>query len=95
MRLLAVELARQRSQQWTRGLAHAAGFIFRNAAVVEGLAANPSALDAIAYSIVTLSVGGIFFGVVWARTRNLFALMLLHAATDLFPNLSDFVKTWL
>jgi membrane protease YdiL (CAAX protease family) len=77
------------------GLAHAPGFIFRHAGVVEGLGGNPSALDAIAYSIVTLSVGGIFFGVVWARTRNLFTLMLLHAATDLFPNLSDFVKIWL
>jgi len=77
------------------GLAHAPGFIFRHAGVVEGLGANPSALDAVAYSIVTLSVGGIFFGVVWARTRNLFALILLHAATDLLPNLSDFVKTWL
>jgi len=77
------------------GLAHAPGFIFRHAGVVEGLGANPSTLDAIAYSIVTLSVGGIFFGVVWVRTRNLFALMLLHAVTDLFPNLSDFVRIWL
>src|ERR1043166_3338296 len=77
------------------GLAHAPGFIFRHAGVVEGLGANPSTLDAIAYSIVTLSIGGIFFGVVWARTRNLFALILLHAFTDLFPNLSDFVRTWL
>jgi membrane protease YdiL (CAAX protease family) len=77
------------------GLAHAPGFIFRHAGVVEGLGANPSPLDAIAYSIVTLSVAGIFAGVVWTRTRNLFALMLLHAATDLFPNLSDFVRVWL
>src|SRR6266436_2837750 len=46
------------------GLAHAPGFIFRHAGVVEELGANPSALDALAYSIVTLSVGGIFFGVV-------------------------------
>jgi membrane protease YdiL (CAAX protease family) len=77
------------------GLAHAPGFIFRHAGVVEGLGANPSALDAIAYCIVTLSVGGIFVGVVWARTRNLFSLMLFHAAADLFPNLSYFIKTWL
>jgi membrane protease YdiL (CAAX protease family) len=76
------------------GLAHAPGFIFRHAGAVEGLGANPSGLDAIAYSIVTLAVSGVFFGVIWARTRNLFALMLIHAAADLFPNLSDFVKTW-
>ena len=76
------------------GLAHAPGFIFRHAGIVEGLGVNPSPLDAIAYSIVTLAVSGVFFGIVWARTRNLAALIIIHAATDLFPNLSDFVRTW-
>ena len=76
------------------GLAHAPGFIFRHAGAVEGLGANPTALDAVAYSITILAVSGVFFGVVWARTRNLFALMLIHAAADLFPNFSDFVKAW-
>jgi len=76
------------------GLAHAPGFIFRHAGAVEGLGANPTALDAIAYSIATLAISGVFFGVIWARTKNLFALVLVHAAADLFPNLSDFVKTW-
>ncbi|MGE5208206.1 MAG: type II CAAX prenyl endopeptidase Rce1 family protein [Alphaproteobacteria bacterium] len=77
------------------GLAHAPGFIFRHAGEVEGLGANPTALDAIAYSIVVLAVSGITFGVIWARTRNLLALMLLHAAGDLLPNFGSFVRTWL
>ena len=77
------------------GLAHAPGFIFRQAGVVEGLGANPSPVDAIAYAVVTLSVSGVFFGIIWARTRNLVALIIIHAATDLLPNLSDFVHTWL
>jgi CAAX protease family protein len=76
------------------GLAHAPGFIFRHAGSVEGLGANPSALDALAYSIVVLAVSGILFGVIWSRTRNLFALMLLHAAGDLLPNFSSFIKVW-
>ena len=76
------------------GLAHAPGFIFRHAGMVEGLGANPSALDAVAYSIVTLAVSGVFFGIVWTRTKNLFALILIHAATDLLPNLGGFVQTW-
>ena len=76
------------------GLAHAPGFIFRHAGAVEGLGANPTVLDAIAYSIATLAISGVFFGIIWARTKNLFALVLVHAAADLFPNLSDFVKTW-
>lgn len=76
------------------GLAHAPGFIFRQAGSVEGLGPNPSALDAIAYSIVVLSVSGILFGVMWARTKNLFALMLVHAAGDLLPNFANFVQVW-
>ena len=77
------------------GLAHAPGFIFRHAGEVEGLGSNPSALDAIAYSIVVLAVSGITFGVIWARTKNLFAVVLVHAAGDLLPNFTSFVQTWL
>jgi membrane protease YdiL (CAAX protease family) len=76
------------------GLAHAPGFIFRHAGEVEGLGSNPSALDAVAYSIVVLAVSGVTFGVIWARTKNLFAVMLIHAAGDLLPNFAAFVKTW-
>jgi uncharacterized protein len=77
------------------GLAHAPGFIFRHAGEVEGLGSNPSALDAVAYSIVVLAVSGITFGVIWARTKNLFAAMLIHAAGDLLPNFVGFAQTWL
>jgi membrane protease YdiL (CAAX protease family) len=76
------------------GLAHAPGFILRHAGLEEAIGANPSPADAIAYSIVILSVGGIFFGIVWARTKNLWAVMFIHAATDLLPNLKRFVVTW-
>ena len=77
------------------GLAHAPGFILRHAGLEEAIGANPSPADSIAYAIVVLSVGGIFFGVVWARTKNLFAVMFIHAATDLLPNVKQFVQTWL
>jgi len=77
------------------GLAHAPGFIFRHAGEVEGLGGNPSALDAVAYSIVVLAVSGVTFGVIWARTKNLFALMAIHAAGDLLPNFAGFARTWL
>jgi len=76
------------------GLAHAPGFILRQAGTVEGLGANPTVLNAIAYSIVVLAVSGVLFGVIWARTKNLFALVLLHSAGDLLPNFADFVKVW-
>src|SRR4030095_494177 len=76
------------------GLAHAPGFIFRHAGELEGLGPNPSALDWIAYSIVVLAVSGITFGVIWARTKNLFALMLVQRGGDLLPNFGSFVRTW-
>jgi len=77
------------------GLAHAPGFIFRQAGAVEGLGSNPSAIDAVAYSIVVLAISGLTFGVIWARTKNLFVLMLIHAAGDLIPNFAGFAQTWL
>jgi uncharacterized protein len=77
------------------GLAHAPGFIFRHAGEVEGLGSNPSAIDAVAYSIVVLAISGLTFGVIWARTKNLFAVMLVHAAGDLLPNFTGFAQTWL
>jgi CAAX protease family protein len=76
------------------GLAHAPGFIFRHAGELEGLGPHPTAVDAVAYSIVVLAVSGIAFGVIWARTKNLFALMVIHAAGDLLPNFGSFIQTW-
>ena len=76
------------------GLAHAPGFILRHAGVEEAIGTDPSPADSIAYAIVVLSVGGIFLGIVWARTKNLFAVMIIHAAVDLLPNFAQFVKTW-
>ena len=76
------------------GLAHAPGFVLRRAGLSEAIGENPSVIDAVAYAIVVLSISGIFFGIVWARTRNLVALMFIHAATDLLPNLKQFISTW-
>ena len=76
------------------GLAHAPGFIFRHAGELEGLGQHPGALDAVAYSVVVLAVSGITFGVIWARTRNLLAVVLVHAAGDLLPNFGSFIQTW-
>lgn len=76
------------------GLAHAPGFILRGAGLHEAIGTTPSPIDSIAYAIVVLSPSGIFFGIVWARTKNLFAVILIHAATDLLPSFKEFVQTW-
>jgi membrane protease YdiL (CAAX protease family) len=68
------------------GLVHAPGLYLRTGVTQEGLAAHPSLLMAVGYSIVITSVAGFFLGVLWARTRNFLVLILVHAATDLLPN---------
>ncbi len=76
------------------GLAHAPGLHYRSALTHAALGAHPSWLLAISYSIVVISVTGFFFGVLWARTRNLVLLMVVHAAGDLLPNLVTTLSNW-
>jgi membrane protease YdiL (CAAX protease family) len=76
------------------GLAHAPGLYLRGAALMEGVGAQPTAIWAIAYSIAIVSPAGLLFGVLWSRTRSLGLLVLLHALTDLLPNLSEFIRAW-
>lgn len=77
------------------GLAHAPGYVLRGAHLMEGMAGPPDALTATAYSIAVVSPVGLVFGVLWARTRSLALVVLVHGFTDLVPNLAPFVKTWL
>lgn len=77
------------------GLAHAPGYVLRGAHLMEGMASAPDPLTAAAYSIAVVSPIGLMFGVLWARTRSLLLVVLLHGWTDLVPNLAPFVKTWL
>jgi len=76
------------------GLAHAPGLYLRGASLMEGAGAHPTLLWAIAYSVTIISPAGILFGVLWSRTRSLGLLIVLHALTDLLPNLAEFIETW-
>lgn len=76
------------------GLAHAPGYVLRGAGAVEAVGAHPSIFEAAAYAIVIVSATGFFFAVIWTRTKNLWALMLIHAATDLLPQLAEFMRVW-
>jgi len=76
------------------GLAHAPGYVLRGAHALEGFAEAPDPLTAAAYSIVVVSPIGLAFGVLWARTRSLTLVVLLHGWGDLVPNLADFVRAW-
>ena len=75
------------------GLAHAPGLYLRGAGAFEGFAGPPSLLLSVAYSIVVMSVAGLFLGTLWARTRNLLLVVAVHAAADLVPQLVDVSRT--
>ncbi len=76
------------------GLAHAPGLILRGTGSITPVGETPSALMGIGYSIVTLSVTGFCFGIIWIRTRNLLLLMLIHAAVDLLPSYTELMTAF-
>ena len=76
------------------GLAHAPGYVLRDGSAMEAMKEVPSALSAAAYSIAIVSPMGILFGVLWARTRSLLLVVLLHGWADTVPALAPFVRTW-
>jgi membrane protease YdiL (CAAX protease family) len=73
------------------GLAHAPGLYLRGAASMEGVS-EATISWALAYSIVMIAPVGLAFGVLWARTRNLWLLAVLHGMTDTLPNLAPFIR---
>lgn len=76
------------------GLAHAPGIYFRTARTLESVGPSPTWLMALGYSILVISPTGFFLGVLWARTKNLYLLALIHAAADLIPNTEQMLRTW-
>jgi membrane protease YdiL (CAAX protease family) len=48
----------------------------------------------IGYSVLVLSVAGFFLSTIWAKTRNLWLVIAIHAFVDLLPGLTEFVQTW-
>ena len=76
------------------GLAHAPGYYLRGSFAAEGMSESATLLLSVGYTIVITSVVGFMFGLLWARTRSLALIVMLHAITDLLPNLTEFLQTW-
>lgn len=72
-------------------LAHVPGLFLRPDTGGDAITGLP---QIIAYTVGTLSPIAVLFGIIWARTRSLGLLVLLHATVDFLPNLSEFVRTW-
>lgn len=65
------------------GLAHAPGLFLR------GEFGELGPLASAAYCVLTLAPSGLVFGVLWMRTRNLLALILIHGSVDAIPNMVE------
>ena len=75
------------------GLVHAPGLYLRGASS-EGISNQMPFLFFASYTIAYMSIAGIFLGIVYSKTKNLWLVMAIHAMVDLFPNLPDFIQTW-
>jgi CAAX protease family protein len=73
-------------------LAHVPGLYLRGHPGVDGYSTDP--VQVIAFTIAVLSPVAILFGTLWARTRSLLLIVLLHAAVDVLPNLPEFMRIW-
>ncbi|MFT3681719.1 MAG: CPBP family intramembrane metalloprotease [Ferruginibacter sp.] len=75
------------------GLVHAPGLYLRGAES-EGMEEQMPFLFWTAYTVAYMSIAGIFLGVVYSKTKNLWLVMAIHAMVDLIPNLKEFIHTW-
>ncbi len=74
------------------GLAHAPGLFLRGGPDTDGWSTDP--FQVIAYTIATLAPVSLFFGFLYARTKSLLLVVLLHGMVDVLPNMADFIETW-
>jgi uncharacterized protein len=73
-------------------LAHVPGLYLRGHPGVDGYSSDP--IQVVAFTIAVLSPVALLFATLWARTRSLLLIVLLHAAVDVLPNMAEFVHTW-
>lgn len=74
------------------GLGHWPGLYLRGGPGVDGWSTDP--VQVAAFTIATLSPISIAFGLLWARTRSLLLVVLVHGAIDALPNTAEFVGIW-
>lgn len=75
------------------GLVHAPGLYLRGAGS-EGIEESLPFIFFVAYTITYMSMAGIFLGILYHKTKNLWLVMAVHAMADLIPNFKEFAETW-
>jgi membrane protease YdiL (CAAX protease family) len=73
-------------------LAHVPGLYLRGHPGVDGYSTDP--LQVVGFTVAVLSPIALLFGTLWARTRSLLLIVLLHALVDVLPKLPEFIRTW-
>jgi membrane protease YdiL (CAAX protease family) len=73
-------------------VAHAPGLFFRGGPQEDGWSTDP--LQVIAYTIAVLSPISLLFGLIYARTKSLLLVVLLHGLVDVLPNMAEFIRIW-
>jgi membrane protease YdiL (CAAX protease family) len=73
-------------------LSHAPGLYLRGTPETDGWSTDP--VQVAAFTIATLAPISILFGTLWARTRSLLLVVLLHGSVDVLPFTAEFMRTW-
>jgi len=73
-------------------LSHWPGLYLRGTPEVDGWSPDP--IQVAAFTIATLSPLSIALGVLWARSRSLLLVVLVHGAIDALPNTAELVRNW-
>ena len=74
------------------GLAHWPGLFLRGGPGVDGWSTDP--LQVAAFTIATLSPLSISLGLLWARSRSLLLVVLVHGAIDALPHTAEMASIW-
>jgi membrane protease YdiL (CAAX protease family) len=74
------------------GLSHWPGLYLRGGPGVDGWSTDP--IQVAAFTIATLSPLSISLGLLWARSRSLLLIVLVHGAIDALPATAEFVRIW-
>lgn len=73
-------------------LTHVPGLWLRGAPDVDGHSTD--LIQVVAFTIATLSPIALALGILWARSRSLLLVVLVHGAIDALPFTAEFVKIW-
>lgn len=74
------------------GLSHWPGLYLRGGPDVDGWSTDP--IQVAAFTIATLSPLAFSLGLLWARSRSLLLIVIVHGAIDALPNTAAFFRTW-